>query len=304
MTDADVDGAHIRTLLLTFFYRQMPQIIERGHLYIAQPPLYKIKRGNSEQYLKDNAALEENLIDAGLDGVKLILGDGSERTGRDLRSVVTEALSTRTIIEGLHSRYPKFVIEQSAIAGALNPEVISNAENAAAAAAYIARRLDTISDETERGWRGITDAEGGLTFDREVRGVKESWHIDNKLIASSDALRLDKKTGHLQELYGKSARLRRKDADTVIYGPLSLLDAVFLTGRKGVSLQRYKGLGEMNAVQLWETTLDPNERSLLRVKVAEIDQADDIFTKLMGDVVEPRRDFIRENALNVANLDV
>ncbi len=304
MTDADVDGAHIRTLLLTFFYRQMPEIIERGHLFIAQPPLYKIKRGASEQYLKDNPALEENLIASGLENSKLVLGDGSERSARDLRAVVDEALAVRSIIEGLHSRYPKFVIEQSAIAGALNPEVISNTENAAAAAGYIARRLDAISDETERGWHGTADAEGGLTFGREVRGVKESWHIDSKLIGSSDAMRLDRKTGHLQEVYARPAKLRRKDADTAIHGPLSLLDAVFLAGRKGVSLQRYKGLGEMNADQLWETTLDPNERSLLKVRVAEIDQADDIFTKLMGDVVEPRRDFIRENALNVANLDV
>jgi DNA gyrase subunit B len=304
MTDADVDGAHIRTLLLTFFYRQMPEIIERGHLFIAQPPLYKIKRGSSEQYLKDNPALEENLIESGLDGVKLVLGDGSERSSRDLRAVVDEALAIRSIIEGLHSRYPKFVIEQSAIAGALNPELISNAEHAAAAAGYIAKRLDAISDETERGWQGAADTEGGLTFARELRGVKESWLIDSKLIASSDALRLDKKTPHLQEVYARPAKLRRKESDTAIHGPLSLLDAVFATGRKGVSLQRYKGLGEMNADQLWETTLDPNERSLLKVRVAEIDQADDIFTKLMGDVVEPRRDFIRENALNVANLDV
>ncbi len=304
MTDADVDGAHIRTLLLTFFYRQMPEIIERGHLYIAQPPLYKIKRGSSEQYLKDNPALEENLIASGLDNSKLVLGDGSERSARDLRAVVDEAIAVRGIIEGLHSRYPKFVIEQSAIAGALNPDVISNAENAAVAAGYIAKRLDAISDETERGWIGAADADGGLTFGREVRGVKESWHIDSKLIGSSDAMRLDRKTGHLQEVYARPAKLRRKDADTAIHGPLSLLDAVFSAGRKGVSLQRYKGLGEMNADQLWETTLDPNERSLLKVRVAEIDQADDIFTKLMGDVVEPRRDFIRENALNVANLDV
>ncbi len=304
MTDADVDGAHIRTLLLTFFYRQMPEIIERGHLFIAQPPLYKIKRGSSEQYLKDNPALEENLIASGLENSKLVLGDGSERSARDLRAVVEEALAVRSIIEGLHSRYPKFVIEQSAIAGALNPEVISNPENAAAAASYIGKRLDAISDETERGWLGSADTEGGLTFGREVRGVKESWHIDSKLIGSSDAMRLDRKTGHLQEVYARPAKLRRKDADTAIHGPLSLLEAVFAAGRKGVSLQRYKGLGEMNADQLWETTLDPNERSLLKVRVAEMDQADDIFTKLMGDVVEPRRDFIRENALNVANLDV
>jgi DNA gyrase subunit B len=304
MTDADVDGAHIRTLLLTFFYRQMPSVIERGHLFIAQPPLYKIKRGSSELYLKDNKALEENLIESGLEGVKLALADGSERGGNDLRDIVEEALAIRGIIEGLHSRYPTMVIEQAAIAGALNPEVLSNTDNAKAAAAYIAKRLDVLSEETERGWKGEATVDGGLNFSREQRGVKESWLIDAKLIGSSDALRLDKKTEHLQEIYARPAKLKRKDADTVINGPLGLLEAVFATGRKGVTLQRYKGLGEMNPDQLWETTLDPNVRTLLRVKVSEMDQADDIFTKLMGDVVEPRRDFIVSNALNVANLDV
>jgi DNA gyrase subunit B len=304
MTDADVDGAHIRTLLLTFFYRQMREVVERGHLFIAQPPLYKIKRGASEQYLKDNAALETNLVDVGLEGTTLVLADGSERAGTDLRLIVDEALSIRSMIEGLHSRYPTNIIEQVAIAGALNPEIISTAEKAATAAAYIAKRLDSISEETERDWHGLAAEDGGLIFARELRGVKESWHVDGKLIASQDALRLDKKTAHLQEIYARSAKLKRKDSEVAIHGPLSLLDSVFAAGRKGVSMQRYKGLGEMNPEQLWETTLDPNARSLLRVRVAEVDDADDIFTKLMGDLVEPRRDFIRENALSVANLDV
>ncbi len=304
MTDADVDGAHIRTLLLTFFYRQMREVVERGHLYIAQPPLYKIKRGQSEQYLKDNKALESNLIDVGLEGVVLVLADGSERGGTDLRAIVEEAVAIRSMIDGLHSRYPVAILEQAAIAGALNPEVISTPENAAGAAGYIAKRLDAISDETDRGWQGIAAADGGLIFERTLRGVKESWHVDGKLIASQDALRLDRKTTHLQEIYARSSKLRRKDAETAIHGPLSLLDSVFAAGRKGVSMQRYKGLGEMNPDQLWETTLDPNARSLLRVRVAEMDDADDLFTKLMGDVVEPRRDFIRDNALQVANLDV
>ncbi len=304
MTDADVDGAHIRTLLLTFFYRQMPQVIERGHLYIAQPPLYKVKRGSSEQYLKDAKALENYLIEAGLEGSTLALANGSERGGADLRAIVEEALSIRAALDALHSRYSRAVIEQAAIAGALNPEVLSNSANAAGAAAYIARRLDAISEETERGWQGAPTSDGGLAFSREVRGVKESWTLDGKLIASADALRLDKKAEHLQEIYAKPAKLRRKDADTAIYGPTNLLEAVFAAGRKGITMQRYKGLGEMNPDQLWETTLDANVRSLLRVKVSELDEADDLFTKLMGDVVEPRRDFIRENALSVANLDV
>jgi DNA gyrase subunit B len=304
MTDADVDGAHIRTLLLTFFYRQMPELIERGHLYIAQPPLYKVKRGQSEQYLKDAKALEDYLIDTGLEGTALLLGNGSERSGLDLRAVVEEALSVRAALDALHSRYSRQVIEQASIAGALNPELLSSPENASAAAAYIAKRLDAVSEETERGWSGATAEDGGLAFGREVRGVKESWAIDGRLISSSDALRLDKKAEHLQEVYARPAKLRRKDGDTPIHGPLDLLEAIFATGRKGISLQRYKGLGEMNPEQLWETTLDENVRTLLRVKVNELDEADDLFTKLMGDTVEPRRDFIRENALSVANLDV
>jgi DNA gyrase subunit B len=304
MTDADVDGAHIRTLLLTFFYRQMPLVIERGHLFIAQPPLYKIKRGSSEIYLKDNKALEENLIESGLDGVKLVLADGSERAAGDLLAIVEEALAVRSIIESLHSRYPTMVIEQAAIAGALNPDIVAKRETGQQAAGYIAKRLDVLSDETERGWTGEATDDGGLQFAREQRGVRESWLIDAKLIGSADALRLDRKTPHLQEVYARPAKLKRKDTEIAINGPLGLLEAVFATGRKGVTLQRYKGLGEMNPDQLWETTLDPNVRTLLRVRVAEIDQADDIFTKLMGDVVEPRRDFIVTNALNVANLDV
>jgi DNA gyrase subunit B len=304
MTDADVDGAHIRTLLLTFFYRQMPEVIERGYLYIAQPPLYKVKRGSSEQYLKDGQALEDYLVDTGLDGSTLTLADGSERAGPDLREIITEALSVRAILASLHSRYSRQVIEQTAIAGALNPAMIADRGRAAEAAAYVARRMDAISDETERGWEGIATDDGALQFERTVRGVKEVWQIDTKLIDSNDAVRLDRKTAHLQGIYAKPAKLRRKDAETPIYGPLDLLEAIFAAGRKGITMQRYKGLGEMNPDQLWETTLDSNVRSLLRVRVGELDQADDIFTKLMGDVVEPRRDFIRENALNVANLDV
>jgi DNA gyrase subunit B len=304
MTDADVDGAHIRTLLLTFFYRQMPEIIERGHLFIAQPPLYKVKRGSSEQYLKDGKALENYLIEAGLEGSTLVLASGAERAGAGLRQIVDEALSVRAALDALHSRYSRTVIEQAAIAGVLNPEVLSNVENATAAASYIARRLDAIAEETERGWSGSPSSDGGLVFAREVRGVKESWTIDAKLIGSADAIRLDKKAAHLQDIYARPARLRRKDTDTVIHGPIDLLEAVFAAGRKGITMQRYKGLGEMNPEQLWETTLDANVRSLLRVKVSELDEADDIFTKLMGDVVEPRRDFIRDNALSVANLDV
>ncbi len=304
MTDADVDGAHIRTLLLTFFYRQMPEVIERGHLYIAQPPLYKVKRGQSEQYLKDDTALENYLVEAGLEDVVLELGDGEERAGDDLQAIVDEALTIRSALDALHTRYPRFVIEQTAIAGALNPEVLRTPSHTEEAANYIARRLDALSEETERGWVGEPTDDGGLQFSREVRGVREAYSIDGKLIASSDARRLDQKAKHLQEIYAKPALLKRKDTVIEVHSPSELLDAVFEAGRKGISIQRYKGLGEMNPEQLWETTLDDNVRTLLKVHVRELDEADDIFTKLMGDVVEPRRDFIKENALQVANLDV
>jgi len=304
MTDADVDGAHIRTLLLTFFYRQMPELIEAGHLYIAQPPLFKVKRGNSEQYLKDEKALETYLIDGGLAEAKLILANGDERAGADLREIVMQALEVRAILDGLHTRYPRFVVEQTAIAGALDPDVLSDPIRAREATDYVARRLGLLSEETERNWVGEPMADGGLKFSREIRGVQEVRTIDGALISSSEALRLNKKTAHLQEIYGKAARFVRRNEEVIVRGPTQLLDAVFAAGRKGITLQRYKGLGEMNPQQLWETTLDPNVRTLLRVHVKELDAADDLFAKLMGDLVEPRRDFIRDNALQVANLDI
>jgi DNA gyrase subunit B len=305
MTDADVDGSHIRTLLLTFFYRQMREIIDRGHLYIAQPPLYKVTRGKSEQYLKDERALEDYLVTTGLEDAVLRLSSGEARAGNDLRKLVEEARSIRNLLNGLHSRYNRKVIEQAAIAGVLHQRVVGDPANAAAAAAYIARRLDALTDETERGWTGRFN-EDGFQFERMVRGVKEAAVIDQALLGSADARKLDEFAPSLQQIYPRPtppAMLRRKDDETPIHGPVGLFEAVTAAGRKGLSLQRYKGLGEMNAEQLWETTLDLEARSLLQVKVKEVDEADDIFTKLMGDVVEPRRDFIQENAL-AASVDV
>ncbi|MFO1185779.1 MAG: DNA topoisomerase (ATP-hydrolyzing) subunit B [Bauldia sp.] len=304
MTDADVDGAHIRTLLLTFFFRQMPELIARGHIFIAQPPLYKVKRGNSEQYLKNEAALEAYLVAGGVEEARLRLGDGEEIAAADLMRVVDEARSVGHILDGLHSRYSRSVVEQAAILGALNAERLADQARAAAIAADLARRLDAVSEETERGWKGSLAEDGGLLLEREVRGVREAAFIDTALIHSADARKLDGYAGRLQAVYAGQAILKRRDADTPVHGPRDLLAAVFAAGRKGVSIQRYKGLGEMNADQLWQTTLDPNARSLLQVKVKEADEADDLFAKLMGDEVEPRRDFIQANALSVANLDV
>jgi DNA gyrase subunit B len=297
MTDADVDGAHIRTLLLTFFFRQMRELIDRGHLYIAQPPLYKVSRGKAEQYLKDERALEDYLISTGLEEAVLRTHDGEERAGVDLRQVIEEARTIRNVLAGIHSRYNRQVVEQAAILGVLNSDIFGDPAKAGAAAPYIAKRLDALAGETERGWQGVFTEGEGFRFERTVRGVKEVAIIDPALLGSADARKLDEFAASLQEIYARPGQLRRKDEETPIYGPVGLFEAITGTGRKGLTLQRYKGLGEMNPEQLWETTLDVEARSLLQVKVKEIDEASDIFAKLMGDVVEPRRDFIQENAL-------
>ncbi len=304
MTDADVDGAHIRTLLLTFFFRQMPELIERGHIFIAQPPLYKVTKGRSEQYLKNERALEDYLIDQGVDDAALHLENGEVRAGADLAAIVNDARQVKHLIDGLHTRYDRRLVEQAAIAGALNSAVMNDPDAALAAVKKVAERLDSISDEIEQGWTGSIGRDGGYLFEREVRGVREAAMIDAALIDSADARKLDAHSARMREVFERPSVFRRKDLATPIYGQRSLLEAVFAAGRKGITMQRYKGLGEMNASQLWETTLDPNVRSLLQVRVKEADAADDLFTKLMGDDVEPRREFIQDNALSVVNLDV
>ncbi len=304
MTDADVDGAHIRTLLLTFFYRQMPQLIENGHLYIAQPPLYKVNRGKSETYLKDQRALEDYLIDAGLEDAVLQMKTGEDRAGADLRAVVDFSRSTVKLIDELHSRYARFVVEQAAIGGAFDAQLLQSADRATGVAKQVAERLDTIAEETEKGWEGRYGNDGYL-FKREVRGVTEAHALDAGLLGSLDARRLHERHETLVESFEAPAVLRRKNDEGVpIYGPKDLLNAVYEAGRKGISMQRYKGLGEMNADQLAETTLERDSRTLLQVKIDDLADADDIFSKLMGDVVEPRREFIQSNALLVSNLDV
>jgi DNA gyrase subunit B len=297
MTDADVDGSHIRTLLLTFFFRQMPELIERGYIYIAQPPLYKAAKGKTEVYLKDQRAYEEYLLDGGLDGSVLRAPTG-DRTGADLKALVDEAKLVRAVLNGLHSRYDRTAVEQSAVVGALKPEVVGP-EMAHA----IAARLDMLADEFEKGWTGEA-TDGGYLLRRTVRGVMQVISLDHQLIVSADARKLHERAETLKDAYGKACIFNRRGKDLVVTGPLSLFNSVKESGSDGVRLQRYKGLGEMNPNQLWETTLDRNARSLLQVKIKEIDEADDIFVKLMGDVVEPRRAFIQENALSVGNLDV
>jgi DNA gyrase subunit B len=328
MTDADVDGAHIRTLLLTFFYRQMPQLIENGHLFIAQPPLYKVSRGRSEVYLKDDAALDDYLEEAGLEGLVLDTGDG-QRSGNDLKQLVDHARRMRTLMRYAPRKYDSALIEALAINGALKPNLDNDGR-----AKVIARVADWLgAGDAEASWSGEISAEGGYLLKRLWRGVTDAYIIEPSFLVSAEARKLDALAKEQAAVYAKPMTLRtlkkgaavqqdaevgsgegeeaaeQAEADTKgkpapVTRPSELLDAVLAAGRKGLSIQRYKGLGEMNAEQLWETTLDPANRSLLRVEVAQADVADEIFTRLMGDVVEPRREFIQDNALSVANLDV
>ncbi|MDA0962641.1 MAG: DNA topoisomerase (ATP-hydrolyzing) subunit B [Proteobacteria bacterium] len=301
MTDADVDGAHIRTLLLTFFYRQMPQLIEGGYLYIAQPPLYKVARGKSEVYLKDQAALDGYLVQQGVEGAVLRLGTGEEITGQDLVRVVEEARQLKRVLDAFPTLYPRHILEQAAIAGAFVPGAVD--ADLQGVADRVAARLDMIALEYERGWTGRITQDMGVRLARMLRGVEEVRTLDGPMLRSGEARRSGSFTQSLQETYGRPATLLRKDRGQLVHGPLDLLKAILEEGEKGLSLQRYKGLGEMNPDQLWETTLDPAARTLLQVRIEDMAEADDLFTKLMGDVVEPRREFIQKNALNVVNLD-
>ena len=301
MTDADVDGAHIRTLLLTFFYRQMPELVEGGFLYIAQPPLYKVARGKSEVYLKDQSALEDYLIQQGSEGSVLRLGDGSEISVHDLIRVVEEARQLKRVLDAFPTHYPRHILEQAAIAGAFVPGVVDS--DLQGTADKVADRLNLIALEYEKGWNGRPTQDHGVRLTRILRGVEEMRTLDGPMLRSGEARKAGSFTNSLTEVYGAPAKLLRKDRAQVIHGPLDLLESIFLEGEKGLNLQRYKGLGEMNPDQLWETTLDPDARTLLQVKIDDAAEADDLFTRLMGEVVEPRREFIQQNALTVENLD-
>ncbi len=302
MTDADVDGAHIRTLLLTFFFRKMRELVEAGHLYIAQPPLYKVTKGKSEVYLKDELALEDYLLRMGVDGATLKLGDNSVIAGEDLTSVVNQARKVVNILKGFPRNYPNFILEQATILGVFSELSVDN-NVSETMISDLAKRLDQVSNEFERGWVGSIISGKGFKLVRSVRGVEESRVIENSVITSSEGRRLGQMEKDLLEIYHLPALLVRKDREQTISSPSELFHAIIREGERGLALQRYKGLGEMNPDQLWETTLDPNARSLLKVKIDKAFDADQIFTKLMGDVVEPRRAFIQENALNVVNLD-
>ena len=301
MTDADVDGAHIRTLLLTFFYRQMPELVEGGFLYIAQPPLYKVSRGKSEVYLKDQSALDNYLVQQGIEGAVLKVGSNAEIAGQDLARIVDEARQLDRVLEAFPTHYPRHILEQAAIAGAFVPGAVDN--DLQGTADNIATRLNLIALEYESGWSGRITQDQGIRLARVLRGVEELRTLDGPMLRSGEARKAGTFTESLKEVYESPATLFRKDQSQIIHGPLELLNSILKEGEKGLTLQRYKGLGEMNPDQLWETTLDPDARTLLQVKITDAAEADDLFTKLMGDVVEPRREFIQSNALSVANLD-
>ncbi len=301
MTDADVDGAHIRTLLLTFFFRQMPELIEGGYLYIAQPPLYKVARGRSEVYIKDQPALEEYLIQQGIEGAVLKLSSGEEIAGADLARVVEAARQIRRVLDAFPTHYPRPIVEQAAMAGAFDQGAAD--ADLQGVADSVAKRLDQVAEEYETGWQGRITQDHGIRLARILRGVEEVRTLDGAVLRSGEARRMAQVSSATRTTYRDPSQLIRKDRSQIIHGPMDLLNAVLAEGEKGLTLQRYKGLGEMNPNQLWETTLDPEARTLLQVKVDDLAEADDIFTKLMGDLVEPRREFIQTNALSVENLD-
>ena len=306
MTDADVDGAHIRTLLLTFFYRQMPELVNNGYIYIAQPPLYKIARGRSEVYLKDDKELDDHLLTAGVADAVFIDGKGDQHADEALKTLAEEARTVRNLISIMPMRYNRKLLEVMALMGGLDEKLMDNAKARSAVGEKIATRMNEIGlGDEDKGWTSeASEKDGAYLFKQEVRGIADLHPIDAHLLESVEAARLHKHMKDIGPLFVKTGMLNRKETSQVIGTPLTLLDVLLAFGRKGQSIQRYKGLGEMNPDQLWETTLDPDVRSLLQVKVAQADTADDIFSKLMGDVVEERRIFIQDNALNVANLDV
>ncbi len=304
MADADVDGSHIRTLLLTFFYRQMPELIERGYVYIAQPPLYKVKKGNSILYIKNEREMDDYLIRGGCDDAALVLADGEQIAGQDLIDLVEKNRKARGLIANLSKNVPEKIIEQMAIFGLFAPEFLSS-DNPQPELDALAARLDELEAEYDRGWKAVMQEDGSILFTRTLRGVTEKHVVGANILDMQEVPALASLQSVLHDTFAQTSTLVSKQGlEKKISGPVSFVDAVIAAGKKGITIQRYKGLGEMNPEQLWETTLDPEARSLLQVKIDRMEEADETFATLMGDVVEPRKEFIQENALNVVNLDI
>jgi DNA gyrase subunit B len=301
MTDADVDGSHIRTLLLTFFYRHLAEVIEQGHLYIAQPPLYRVKRGQKERYLKDDAALETFLIGESLEDAHLVGPDGQTLADEALRNLVEQARTCRTLFAHLARRLPVDLVEAMALAGGFAEHALDDPAGALEIAQAVARRL---TGSGRGSWQAHRTESGELVFHQLKGERRERFRLDPVLARSADARRAAALLEDMNSVLANEATLQRKELAVPVTGPVGLVEALFLAGRKGLTIQRYKGLGEMNPEQLWETTLDPEKRTLLQVKVSQADQANTLFETLMGDVVDPRREFIQDNALKVVNLDV
>jgi DNA gyrase subunit B len=299
MTDADVDGSHIRTLLLTFFFRQMPELVERGNLFIAQPPLYRAKRGADERYLKDDHVLEDFLLGKALSEASLTYKGGAALTGPALVAESNFLREATLRLRLLSAAAPVPILEQAAIAGALTPDP----DRAAAAAPALVERLDALAPPSERGW-SVSVESGRLILARAVRGVAERYVLDAASLRSAEARWFAERSEPLREKFAEPAVLTLDGHAETVTGPANAFDRILAHGRKGLAIQRFKGLGEMNPDQLWKTTLDPAARTLLQVKVGDIEDAAQVFSTLMGDVVEPRREFITSNALKVANLDV
>ena len=304
MADADVDGSHIRTLLLTFFYRQMPELIERGYVYIAQPPLYKVKKGNSILYIKNEREMDDYLIRGGCEDASLILASGEQIAGQDLVDLVEKNRKARGLIASLSKNVPEKIIEQMAIFGLFNKEFLSS-DNPQPKLDSLAQRLDELEAEYDRGWKAEMMPDGSILFSRTLRGVTEKHIIGANILDMQEVPALAAMQQVLHDTFSQTSSLVSKQGlEKKISGPVSFVDAVIAAGKKGITIQRYKGLGEMNPEQLWETTLDPEARSLLQVKIDRMEEADETFATLMGDVVEPRKEFIQANALNVVNLDI
>ena len=305
MADADVDGSHIRTLLLTFFYRQMPELIERGYIYIAQPPLYKVKKGSSILYIKNEREMENYLNRGGCDDATLIKADGEQIVGEDLVAVVEQNRRAHSLIVNLSKTVPEKIVEPMAIMGIFSPALRANPEEMKAALTTLAGRLDSLEAEYDKGWKAeLTDGRD-IKFTRTLRGVTEEHVMELKILESQEAQMINEMSAFLKESFGTFSTLVSKQGlEKKIHGPVSLVEAIVAAGKKGITINRYKGLGEMNPEQLWETTLDPEARSLLQVKINQMEEADETFATLMGDVVEPRKEFIQDNALNVVNLDI
>tara|TARA_B100000287_G_scaffold431063_1_gene487584 strand:- start:1992 stop:4421 length:2430 start_codon:yes stop_codon:yes gene_type:complete len=305
MTDADVDGSHIRTLILTFFYRHMEELVSAGHVYIAQPPLFKVKKGSSEVYLKDEDDLDDYLINQLVNDSVLLNDTGDSRTGNDLKSLILNAKLQFNAINALAKKIDVNLIERLAISGALSSSLLEDKEKASIVANFVSKALNKFAKPGEDGWSGdYNEANKEYNFKHDRRGVVSEYIIDSDMLNSSDARKLEKHATELQETYFNGAKLKNDDNVYDIGGPTDLYSKAIELGRKGLSIQRYKGLGEMNPDQLWETTLDPDARTILKVNIEDPTTAQEVFSTLMGDEVEPRRKFIQDRALEVENIDI